>query len=206
MRLLRRSFAYIFILLFCGCATMNKSECLNADWNIIGLEDGAKGREISYIAQHRKACAEYNTRPDLKQYEAGYYLGIQKFCTPAKGFQLGHRGEKYTGVCPQELEKNFLTGYHQGQDIYILKGEVSRIKALIKSKREHLAELDDLVIFKEDLIISSKTSERKRAQLLDDIKSIQTEIGYLEEEILSLKKRRAMKTHKLKFLMAQSPY
>ncbi|MCK4622008.1 MAG: DUF2799 domain-containing protein [Desulfuromonadales bacterium] len=173
----------IFILLFCGCATLNKSECFNADGEMIGLEDGAKGREISYISRHRKACAEYNIRPNLQQYETGYDLGIQKFCTSAKGFQLGQKGEEYAGVCPPKLEKEFLAGYQLGQQIYTLKNMIGRAKSLIKSKEKHLAELNDKVKNKERLIISSKISELKRAHLLDEVKSIQTEIDHMNAEI-----------------------
>ena len=40
-----------------SCATMNQSECVNENWKIVGMEDGAKGRALSYLSNHRKACA-----------------------------------------------------------------------------------------------------------------------------------------------------
>ena len=32
------------LALLAGCATLNKNECLRADWYAIGLEDGARGQ------------------------------------------------------------------------------------------------------------------------------------------------------------------
>lgn len=35
-------------MLASGCATLNESECQNADWYVIGLADGSKGRRLSH--------------------------------------------------------------------------------------------------------------------------------------------------------------
>ena len=61
-RLLFSAFTIFFVA---SCATMSESECEEADWEIIGLEDGAQGHPLSHIGQHRKACAEYGVKPDL---------------------------------------------------------------------------------------------------------------------------------------------
>ena len=55
-----------------GCATLNESECQSANWEIIGLEDGSKGRNTSYIGEHREACSEYRIAPDLTSYIKGH--------------------------------------------------------------------------------------------------------------------------------------
>ncbi len=68
MNLPRLLFNAFIMLLVTGCATMDKSECEQADWRIIGLEDGAEGRPVSYIGRHRKACAEYGIKPNLALY------------------------------------------------------------------------------------------------------------------------------------------
>lgn len=206
MCMLIRALGFLCLMLLCSCATMNESECRNADWKIIGLEDGSRGKELSHIAQHRKACTRYNIVPNLQQYQYGYKLGLQNFCTPAKGFQIGQRGGTYTGICPQELEQGFLAGYQQGREIAILRDKIKHIKSVITAKEEDFNKLNKMIINKEKLIISSETSELRRAKLLDDIKEIQVDIDDLETEIWSLKKKKTVKIHKLKYLIAQSPF
>jgi len=72
-----KSFRDIFLICLClgfttGCSTLSQEECLVADWQLIGREDGAVGRDASYIGNHRKACADYGIVPDLQEYQHGY--------------------------------------------------------------------------------------------------------------------------------------
>ena len=41
--------ALTLLLLLGGCASLDKAECVNADWYTIGLEDGARGREVERL-------------------------------------------------------------------------------------------------------------------------------------------------------------
>ena len=41
-----------------GCASLSKSECMNASWEDIGIRDGANGRPEEYLIQHSTACAK----------------------------------------------------------------------------------------------------------------------------------------------------
>jgi hypothetical protein len=183
MTLLLRKYGLLVFLLLGGCASMNQSECLNADWQMIGLEDGAKGQSLSYIGNHRKACAEYNISPDLEKYQLGHQQGLQKYCTYAKGFNLGSRGSNYNGVCPPELEENFQIGHQRGREIYALTVELKRTEASIKERYSLLDELVLEIASKEDMIISRKTREVERVLLLMEIKEIQAEIDRLEVDI-----------------------
>ena len=36
--------AFSLVFLLPGCASLNREECVSADWFAIGLEDGARGR------------------------------------------------------------------------------------------------------------------------------------------------------------------
>jgi len=188
------------LLLLCGCSTLNRSECQNADWRMIGLEDGARGREITYIGKHRKACATYSISPDLGQYQTGYDQGIRQYCTYTKGFQVGENGSRYPGVCPADLEENFHLGFQRGGEIYNLNREISRTEATIRNKLDRIADLDDAAQDKEKLVISSKTSERGRKRLLEEIRQIQAEIDYLDMEIESLEKYQSDNRSKLMLL------
>ena len=91
---------------------MSKSECQNADWRIIGYEDGANGSLAAQIGERRKACAKYDVTPDKVAYDAGYREGIVAFCSYQRGQQQGMTGEVFSPVCSQESD--YRTGYDDG--------------------------------------------------------------------------------------------
>ena len=191
------------VLLLCGCATMNKSECLTADWRMIGLEDGAIGRELSYIGNHRKACADHNVSPDLEQYQIGYSQGLQKYCTYTEGYQLGKGGRGYKSVCPSELEEDFLVGYQRGRNIYTLTQEINRTNSSIKSAFKLLEELEDEILHKEALLLSKETPLAERILLLVEIKDIHKEISGLEMEISLLEEQKEDQINEQRMLVKQ---
>ncbi len=201
-----KKMCFAIVLLLCGCATMNRSECLTADWRMIGLEDGTIGRELSYIGNHRKACADHNISPDLVQYQKGYSQGLQQYCTYTKGYQLGKQGSSYRSVCSPELEEDFLVGYQHGRDIYTVTQEINRTNSSIKSTLELLEELDDEILHKEALLISKETPVTERILLLVEIKDIHDEISGLEVEIALLEEQKADQINERKMLVQQSPY
>jgi len=169
-----------------GCATMNKSECLNADWYMIGMEDGSQGQPLSHIGEHRKACAGYNIKPDLVAYEAGHAAGTEQFCTESNGFRLGKRGGSYNGVCPPSLEEIILAGYDAGKKVHGASVEASQAAAAVKSNQVQLDKLKKGVKAKEAVLVSSSTSELARVHLLEEIKADEKRIEALEEKVLIL--------------------
>ena len=67
----------ISISLLTGCASMNKAECINADWKQIGFEDALSGRPMSRISDHRSACAQHDIVPDQSQYAVTFDEGLK---------------------------------------------------------------------------------------------------------------------------------
>ena len=170
-------------LMFVGCATMNRSECQNADWRMIGMEDGVKGRAPDYVGQHRQACAKYNVTPDLTQYRKGQEEGIRQFCCAAKGFELGQKNIKYNGVCPPDLEPLFLENYNRGSQLRMMAAEIDEMASHIDADQEHLQELKKELKAKEDQLIYKGDTETQRSLLLREIKELQKEIDRLKETI-----------------------
>merc|ERR1711916_171837 len=68
------------IALLQGCASLSKEECLVADWQQIGFEDGSRGRDLLTLARHRKACAKAGITPDRAAYERGHRQGLLRYC------------------------------------------------------------------------------------------------------------------------------
>src|SRR5688500_2665070 len=124
---------------FAGCASLDRDECRNADWYAIGLEDGARGRPVERLGDHRRACAEHGVAPQTDRYLAGRNEGLKSFCTYQQGYTQGRGGHAYAGACPRELAGGFVAGYERGRELHQLERrhgevqkEISRIKAALK--------------------------------------------------------------------------
>jgi uncharacterized protein DUF2799 len=151
-----------------GCASLDRSECLNANWYAIGLEDGARGRPLERLGDHRRACAEHKIAPDAERYVAGRNEGLKSFCTYERGFSQGRSGQTYAGSCPANLAANFQSGYQLGHELYDLhrrlsevQNQIGRSKALLKegipSPRQRAVEVERL----EDLTRESVALEER---------------------------------------------
>ena len=122
-----------------GCASLDKEECLNANWYAIGLEDGARGRPIERLGDHRRACAEHRVAPDAQRYMAGRDEGLKSFCTYERGFAHGRSGQSYSGGCPAAMAAGFQSGYQLGRELHDLHrrhaevhNQIARSKALLR--------------------------------------------------------------------------
>lgn len=122
---------------------MDKNQCLNADWYAVGLEDGARGRAVEHLGDHRRACAEFNVTPDTNRYLAGRNEGLKTFCTYERGYSEGRAGNFYGAACPQPMAARFLAGYNRGRELHDLhqrydevQREISHIKGVIAQAKE----------------------------------------------------------------------
>ena len=132
---MRASLTAFSLLALAACASMNRSQCINADWYAIGLEDGARGRALERLGDHRRACTEYNVVPDTARYIAGRNEGLKSFCTYERGFAEGRAGNAYVAACPAPSDA-FLAAYNRGRELHDLHqrlDEVEREIAGIKS-------------------------------------------------------------------------
>lgn len=164
------------VLLLAGCATMDKSECVNANWYAIGLEDGARGASVERLGAHRRACAEFNVSPDAERYVAGHREGLKSFCTYERGYAAGRAGSAYSGVCPPEMRRDFLAGYERGKELHGLHRRLDQVNADIKKTKAGLSE--------------PGVSPRTRAQLAERLEGLSREAEYLEQQIAQAQARR----------------
>ena len=193
-------------LLAGGCATLDKSECREADWTIIGLEDGARGRPLSYIGNHRKACAEYGVKPDLALYERGHADGLRQFCTADNGFRLGRAGRAYHNVCPPEMNGQFLAGYETGRELHALSSDISRMQNDVRVMTTELDESTKRQKNVENLLVSGTISASTRQSLLDQVKLMQTNIAALQISIRETELEAARLQGEYDVLNATHPY
>ncbi|NNG01294.1 MAG: DUF2799 domain-containing protein [Desulfobacteraceae bacterium] len=167
-----------------GCATLSENECLNADWYIIGYEDGSRGIPLAQIGKHRKACAKHDVSPDMNRYRTGHIEGLAHHCTPRSGYRFGIHGNAYNGVCRGLQEPAFLDAYEQGKEIF-------RLQQSIRYKQKRIDELyDELDTIQADMdeqeteLVQDGIGKKRRIQLLGSIRSAESRQLDLRSEII----------------------
>lgn len=163
-------------LLLGGCASLDKAQCVNANWYAIGMEDGAQGRPLQRLGDHRRACAEHSVQPDAERYAAGRNEGLKSYCTYDRGYRTGRAGSAYNGVCPEPAAREFLAGYQHGRELYGLQKRLDEVNADIKKTKASLAE--------------PGLSPRARGQLAERLESLTRESAYLEQQVASASRAR----------------
>jgi hypothetical protein len=187
-------------IVFYGCATMDASECMTADWQAIGYEDGSRGSTASRFGQHRKACSKHGMRANFPNYKKGYDIGVRSYCTPERGYSLGKKNKAPPQICPNDLIASVRHGYDLGYDLY---QEKKKLNDEITTWNKAIAEIDsnagalrgELEEHKEYLQLAEnglkdpkmKSSDRlifytQGAQMRQLIKVKQQEIDLLETE------------------------
>lgn len=169
-----------------GCASMDIAECQTADWETIGYQDGAAGRPSEGISRHRKACAKHGVTPILASYIDGWHDGVERYCVPQNGFNAGSNGRPYAGVCPADIEENFLFAYSDGKQLNVLESNVQQISYRISRDQGHIERVIKSIKKKEASLISPEGTAEERVQLLADLRELSEEKGQLEQSVLDL--------------------
>jgi gas vesicle protein len=200
MRDYRLVLGILLALLASSCATMDKSECRQADWQMIGIEDGARGHPVSYIGNHRTACAEHGVQPDLAQYQLGHQTGLTQFCTARNGFNQGRAGRKYNEVCPAGLREQFVRGYNTGHELNQLHSEINHMRHDAELKKVEMTELEERMQNIETVLVSGAISVKDRKTLLEQFKEMQPRLTTLENDIKDLELAVARSQHEYEIL------
>jgi len=193
---MKTKFAGIAIVLsmigLSGCASMSAEECAVTDWRTIGFEDGSLGFTADRIGAHRKACAKHGVAPDFDAYQTGRKEGLRQYCQPSRGFNVGASGARYNGVCPSDLEPDFVNAFNSGHTLYNLRSNVNSTTSRINSREAALDNKENRVRTVEASLISRETTNEDRVLLLVELKELSEEIGEIEAEIVQLVEERAV--------------
>jgi hypothetical protein len=128
-----RSLLQVFtgVALLCtlgGCASLSKNECLAANWEDIGIRDGANGRPEEYLIQHSTACAKVNVAPDRGAWLHGRERGLERFCVPHRAYQIGEHGGGFdSGICRNFDQDRLQVAYEKGREVNRLGAELNAI-------------------------------------------------------------------------------
>lgn len=178
-----------------GCASMSAEECATANWQTIGYEDGANGMPGSGIARHRKACAKAGITADQSEYEIGRRAGLREYCQPGRGYEVGRAGNRYQGVCPADLEGDFLAAFEEGRFLYGLEQAVRDAENALQRVDRQLEDAADDLAAGEAALVDGTGTREDRLRLVDENREIAERIGQLELErdslLIELGERRA---------------
>jgi hypothetical protein len=162
---------------------MSAQECELSDWYAIGFEDGSRGSTAEAISGRRKACARHGFGVDFDRYQDGREAGLVAFCQPQRGFAVGSSGHRYQGVCPADLESEFLDAYRAGSQLHELRSAVNVAQSQIRSAERELADLRSAIGDTEALLIARDTTVDDRVRLLAELKEHNQRVGELEARI-----------------------
>jgi len=155
-----------------SCATLSKAECLQANWYLIGLDDGQQGLLPERLSQHRKACAKHEVSADFVEYSRGRIEGLEEFCTHNNGFRVGELGRAYSGACPTKTEQEFLSGYRVGRQFYAARSELEWVLGSLRharhQRRELLHRLTHKTEWKNEPIVDDEKGDKHREQYQRD--------------------------------------
>ena len=173
-----------------GCATMSPEECLQANWEEVGYNDGAAGYPVSRAAEHREACAETGVSVDFELYRHGYMLGLPYYCTRETGFETADHGGEYAAQCASDGFPEYASGYSEGLDVFALKRELRELDERIEDKSAQanalLSQIGQLRSTRDNDQLPSDTRREARSQL----SQLEALHGSLYREIDSLDQER----------------
>jgi hypothetical protein len=178
--------------LLAGCSGMSQQACVTADWRTVGFEDGTAGRSEGSIGRYRQQCSEHGVAPDLESYRAGHAEGVKIYCRESNGFAVGHSGAAYQGVCPAELEPDFLAEYNSGRRLHELESALrsveSRIAGNYRAQEGIKQELTDIGV----AMVATETTTEQRLQMVTRSAELGRRYGELTTEIQHLERDRAL--------------
>lgn len=169
-----------------GCNSMSEKECLSTDWRTVGYEDGVNGFSGDRIGRYRNACSEHGVTPNLAEYQSGREQGLVEFCKPVNGFRVGARGGGYSGVCPADLDRQFVDAYQSGRQLYTLRSRVGSTQGEIYSMHAEMEQIDRDLLSAGAQIVDPTTTNEQRAQLVLDSKHMAERKGELKARIPQL--------------------
>lgn len=192
-------------LLVTSCSTMNKSECLTADWKTIGFGDGANGQPASRISRHRSACAEHGVTPNLNAYNMGRNEGLVQYCIPSTGYNKGLSGSRYNGICSGHNEKAFVEALEFGLVVNKEVSILNQMKRAYSDEESRIYSLERGLKRTENKITKDKLSELQRYKLIQKTKKMAEELGAAKSNLGPLSDDINQQTHRVEELKKQRP-
>lgn len=124
-----------------ACATLNKEECAQTNWQQLGDIDGQTGHPLTRLTRHSQACTKHNLPVNTAAYQQGWKAGITRFCTPQNGLQFGRSGRFYKDSCPSGLSDGFLATYRPAKRLFDAEVEIKYVRGQIDQRLDEIERL-----------------------------------------------------------------
>ncbi len=111
----------VSLLALSGCASMTENDCLLADWQAIGYQLGAQGKDTAMFNNYQRDCAKYQVQADFNAFQRGHKLGVAAYCTYGQGMSLASAGEDINTLCSVGRYPEFYNGYREGLKHYCVR-------------------------------------------------------------------------------------
>jgi len=131
----------LLLVVLSACASLTKQQCLEGNWQQIGISDGISGYTPDRLVDHAKSCSDVGITPDAKAWERGRQKGLKTYCQPESAYQVGRKGGAIRNVCTAPQRKTMQPAFDRGQNYYeitvqiqALDQQISDIKSEIVAK------------------------------------------------------------------------
>ncbi|MBY0386165.1 DUF2799 domain-containing protein [bacterium] len=135
-----RIFNILLFLMLSGCTSslvQLKPTCSELNWFERGRQDGMQGQPSNNWMMKSEEC-ELMTKDEIQNYMDGWNHGLSMYCTEEHGFATAKAGIAYKKTCPEKYEENFLKGYQEGLNVFMIEKETSLLIAHIESEEVKL--------------------------------------------------------------------
>jgi len=158
-----------------GCAAMNQDQCAVADWYEVGRTQGEQGRSADSHKSYVEACSEFDIAVDLYAYETGWNDGIDRYCAPDNGFEVGSQGASYANTCPASLHDSFFNAYQLGRAVRTHSERLSQL-------HEDLDKVMDRATGSDVTDEQMNQLRRERKRLKRDIRDAERDLSRAQQE------------------------
>lgn len=114
-----------------------KPNCSEINWFERGRQDGMQGQPSNNWMMKSEEC-ELMTKDEIQNFMDGWNHGLAMYCTQEHGFASAKAGQPYRKTCPEKYEEDFLTGYQEGLNVFMIEKETSILISKIASEEQKL--------------------------------------------------------------------
>jgi hypothetical protein len=147
------------------------SVCQGIDWWELGRSDGVSGHASARIRDHEIRCGIGLRTSEIENYMNGRDAGLIDYCTTASGFAAGKNDGFYEHVCPEHLEKEFITNFELGKKVRALELETADLESRIGNLVRQVTESDATT---SPLYSQIESLKERRAQIDQEINQIES--------------------------------
>ena len=178
-----RSIVLVVTAMLQGCAGLPRDDCKTVDWYGMGYQDGLRGRPVRPVAEQDASCTNPGSTAPMAVYAQGHSEGMERFCDPGRGFELGVTGAPYSGICMTDPGWAFAPAYRRGKAIFESELQLRRLAEILQVNTAELEKLATSMEQKQLQLRALEATSAQTIQLLVEMRDLQDTVVMVETEI-----------------------